>query len=75
MNLREWRNSKSLDTTEAAAQLGISQPSVSRIENGEQFPSAETIEKMERLSDGEITVADLHAVWTEARRAREGAAA
>jgi transcriptional regulator with XRE-family HTH domain len=73
MNLQQWRTAQGLDTTEAAARLGISQASVSRIENGEQFPSPETMSKLFLSSGGEIKAADLHDAWAEAKRAKEAA--
>lgn len=59
MNLTEWRSAKTLTLTEAAKILGVSQPSLSRIEAGEQWPKKKTIEKIVKNSGGKITAADL----------------
>lgn len=74
MNLREWRNAKDLKMPAAAELLGLSQPSLSRIEAGEQFPSPETIEKLAKASNGEITASDLHDAWLEAKKKARDAA-
>lgn len=67
MNLKEWRKEAKLKMAEAADKLGISQPTISRIENGEQFPGPETIELLVTNTGGAVTADDLHAAWKQAR--------
>lgn len=68
MNLKEWRTQHAkLTMAQAVEQLGISQPTISRIENGEQFPSPETIELLAIKTEGLITADDLHGAWKQAR--------
>lgn len=63
MNLTQWRKKNKLTMGEAAARLGVTQPTVSRIENGAQLPSSATIAKLHKNSDGLITAVDLFKAW------------
>jgi transcriptional regulator with XRE-family HTH domain len=69
MDLQQWRESKGLNQAEAAKRLDLSQATVSRIENGEQFPPPETIEALSKKTGGAITAADLFAAWQAAQAA------
>ena len=77
MDTKAWRTSKGLNISKGALVLGISQPSLSRIEAGDQWPEPETIERIVKNSGNAVNVTDLHASFMAARRARaaEGKAA
>lgn len=74
MDLKTWRESRGLTRTDAAPVLGVTQPSLSRIERGEQWPDPETIEKIIRNSGGLVTAEDLVGSFMEMRRAKNEAA-
>lgn len=59
MNMLEWRKAKELNQVDAAEKLGISQPDVSRIETGKQWPDPATLAKIIDNSGGEISADDL----------------
>jgi transcriptional regulator with XRE-family HTH domain len=63
MNLQQWRTKSKLSMAEAAIQLGVSQPTVSRIERGVHLPSSGTIAKLSEKTDGAITGPDLYKFW------------
>lgn len=72
MKLRDWRKSKNLTMAEAVEILGLSQPSISRIERGEQWPDRETAQQIMARTDGAVTPNDL---IIDAPPETEGAAA
>lgn len=60
MDLRDWRKSKMKITQAAAGELlGLSQPSLARIEAGEQWPTPDTIALIERGTKGAVTANDI----------------
>lgn len=59
MKLKEWRDANNLKMIPAAKKLGLSQPTISRIEDGSVFPSFKTIEKIRIKTKGAVTAADL----------------
>jgi transcriptional regulator with XRE-family HTH domain len=64
MHLNQWRVANDLTMAQAAERLGISQPSISRIESGAHLPGRVTIAKLVKYSDGAISGADLYAEWS-----------
>lgn len=67
MHLREWRKARDLTAAMLAEQLGMTQPTLTRIERGETWPNPETIEKIFDVTGGEVTVADLSDVWKQTK--------
>lgn len=63
MNITEWRNAKGKNQADAAEALGTTQPTISRIERGDLFPSPDMIQQFITKSDGEITADDLHTAY------------
>lgn len=53
MDLKTWRKSQRLNQTQLAKMLGVSQPRVSEIENGE-MPGTQLIRKIQLVSNGEV---------------------
>ena len=49
--LRKWRKSNGLKVYELAKNIGVSQPSLSDIENNKSLPSAETLIKLYKTTD------------------------
>jgi len=68
MDVKKWRENMGLSSTQAAAVLGLSQPSVSRIERGEQWPDPETMERLVQASGGAITPDAMHTHYITTRR-------
>lgn len=65
MNLKTWRKSKKLTQAAAGELLGLSQPSLARIEAGEQWPTPETISLIETGTKGAVTANDILATYRE----------
>ena len=59
MRLRDWRKTRNLTMAQAVDVLGLSQPSISRIERGEQWPDKGTMQKIIDRTNGEVTANDL----------------
>lgn len=70
MNLTEWRKSRKLTLTKAAEVLDVSQPSLSRIEAGKQWPDLKTIDKIIKNSGGKITAREMCEAVRSAARAQ-----
>lgn len=69
--LRIFRTAKGFTLGEAASLLGVHKTTVLRIETGELQPDADMIERIEKLSEGAVTAADMHATrlaWLKANR-------
>lgn len=75
MNLLAWRKKMGFDQAKAAVVLGVSQPTISRIEAGSLFPSPEKAAQIVRRSRGKITLAALSAAYLSARANVEGSPA
>lgn len=58
MKLKAWRKKHNLSMEKAKAVLGLSQPSISRIERGRQWPDKETMQQILDRTDGEVTPND-----------------
>lgn len=58
MKLRDWRKNRNLTMAQAVEVLGLSQPSISRIERGEQWPDKDTMQQIMDRTDGEVTPND-----------------
>lgn len=58
MKLRDWRKKRNLTMAEAVDILGLSQPSISRIETGKQWPDKQTMQQIMDRTDGEVTPND-----------------
>lgn len=61
--LREWRDAQGVSQAWVADKIGTSIPSVSRIEAGEQWPSPELMRRIEEVTAGFVTAADLLAAY------------
>lgn len=58
MKLKAWRKTKKLSMEKAKAVLGLSQPSISRIERGLQWPDKDTMQQIMDRTDGAVTPND-----------------
>lgn len=58
MKLRDWRKTRNLTMAQAVEVLGLSQPSISRIERGEQWPDKGTMQQIMERTGGEVTPND-----------------
>ena len=58
MKLRDWRKLRGLTTTEAAQLLGLSQPTISRIERGQSWPNRVTMERIAVVTENAVTAND-----------------
>ena len=65
MNFKDWRHNNLLTQTEAVQLLqdngagsGIDQPAMSRWENGESYPSANSQKVIYKVTKGEVTPND-----------------
>jgi transcriptional regulator with XRE-family HTH domain len=56
--LRACRRAKGLTAIQVSAVLGISQPTISRIETGKQRPDWKTMDKIIAFTDGVVTPND-----------------
>lgn len=75
MHLSDWRKERNLSTLEVARMLGLTGDrdgsSVWNWETGRSRPDADVVHRLERLTDGAVTAADMHAVrlaWLKANR-------
>lgn len=75
MQLSDWRNGKHLGFAETARALGIEGVNpggtLARIERGERGSDADMVERIIRLTGGEVTALDMHAVrlaWLKEHR-------
>ncbi len=82
MRLSEWRKSKSISTSELARQLGLNgerdSGNVWNWETGRARPDADIVEAIDRLTEGAVSAADMHAVrldWLKANRPEKFSAA
>lgn len=69
--LRDWRDKQKLSVTEVARRLGVHLTTVARIENGETSTDADMVARIEVLTGGAVTAADMHATrlaWLRANR-------
>jgi transcriptional regulator with XRE-family HTH domain len=62
MTLREYRKTHNLSLDQFGALIGRSGATVSRIERGVDRPGWETLERIENVTKGEVTAADIRAV-------------
>lgn len=65
--LRKWRKTRQLAQFEVARMLGTSIANVCRIELGQQWPSAELMERIERVTKRQVTASDILETCMEAR--------
>lgn len=70
MNLKQWRAKQGLTMDQAAPLLGISQPTISRIEDGTNLPNSTTMKKLAEKTGGAITFVALVKAWEAAQRKR-----
>ena len=59
MKLKDWRKTSGLTGRDAARQIGVAQPTWSQYENGLRRPSPEIAARIETLSGGHVTAAEL----------------
>jgi len=64
MLLREWRETNGWTLARLAAELGLpgehSAGTVQRWETGKSRPEADVIDRIEKLTEGAVTAADMH---------------
>lgn len=58
-DLKTWRTERSLTQSDVAASIGTTVPTISRIEAGEQWPGAELMARIERVTEGAVTASDI----------------
>lgn len=73
MELKAWRKLNQLTVEDLAHALGPSRSarSISRAENGENHPDADMVARIQNVTDGAVTAADMHATrltWLKANR-------
>jgi transcriptional regulator with XRE-family HTH domain len=73
MRLLEWRTAKDLKQGDLAKLLELEVSQISKIERGETFVSPKTGDAIKRITNGAVTLDDLHDQWLE-YRAKAGAA-
>jgi len=56
--LRDYRHAHRLTSCEIARMVGVSQPTISRIERGKQTPSLALAAKLAEVTGGQVTPAD-----------------
>lgn len=56
--LRKFRNKHGIGIDEMARRAGTSKASISRIENGSQWPSGGLLSRLIRATNGEVTADD-----------------
>lgn len=66
MTLTEWRERENLTMQQAADRLGLSQPSISRLESGKQRPDWGTLETLREKTGGAVTPNDFLSQETDA---------
>lgn len=66
MTLTEWRTQERLTMQQAADRLGISQPTISRLEGGKQRPDWDTLELLREKTSGAVTPNDFLSQETDA---------
>lgn len=72
MTLDEWLSSKNLNSESFGRLLKVTGQAVRRYRTGERMPDADTCERIFGLTDGNVTVADIHAArikWLRAQPA------
>ena len=57
--LRSWRKAKKLTQSALAERLGVTVPTVSRIEVGQQWPTPHLMAAIERVTRGHVSAADI----------------
>ena len=58
MLLKEWLDKKGLTQDQFAVQCGFSKGAVAKWVSGERFPRLEAMQKIEKITDGSVTVQD-----------------
>ena len=58
MKLRDWMDGRKLSQPALAAKLGVTQATVSRYASGDLTPSLAVIQRLDELSDGEVSFVD-----------------
>ena len=56
--LRNWRQANNLTILQLAQRLGVSGPSLSKVERGKQWPDREFFERVHVATNGEVTAND-----------------
>lgn len=69
MDLKSWRDAQTPRMTQAAlaAETGLSQPTIAKIESGEVWPTAETMAVIVKATGGRVTANDLLAAHKSAQ--------
>jgi DNA-binding XRE family transcriptional regulator len=57
--LRSWRKAKKLTQSALAERLGVTVPTVSRIEVGQQWPTPHLMAAIEKVTRGHVSAADI----------------
>lgn len=69
MKLREWRQAQGLSMEQLGDLIGLTQSSVSRIENGKNRPEWGTLDRIVQVTDGAVTPNDFADLPTPADEA------
>ena len=73
MDLKSWRKDRELTQAAAGEMLGLSQPTLAKIEAGGQWPTPDTIARIENGTAGAVTANDILATYQAAQSASEAA--
>lgn len=63
--LRDWRNEQGWSVTEVARRLGVHLTTIARLESGATSTDADMVARIEVLTGGDVTAADMHATRLE----------
>lgn len=66
--LRDWRHAKGLTQDDLAKKVGTTGASISRIEVGEQWPSAPLLIAIERATKGAVKTGDILTAYQAAQQ-------
>lgn len=73
MDLKSWRKDRKLTQAAAGEILGLSQPTLAKIEAGDQWPQPDTIALIVDGTEGAVTANDILATYQAAQAAERAA--
>jgi transcriptional regulator with XRE-family HTH domain len=72
--LKTWRIAKKINQTMLSVRAGTTAPTISRVERGDLWPTADLAARIQKATRGAVTVTDLLADYQAAKRNRHHAA-
>jgi hypothetical protein len=67
----EWLRKSGLSEAQVGKKLGVSQVSVHRYRTHERIPKPDVMDKIGRLSGGQVAGADWYRAWQKRRRKKD----